>query len=80
MSNSPDLPRQCDHCKSADLYTTKVNSGGGYAPNYLPQLSTKWWATPSLDVVLCAQCGKTQMFAPKESLEKLSTSTKWRKL
>jgi predicted nucleic-acid-binding Zn-ribbon protein len=80
MNDANELPRTCDRCKSSELFTTQASSGGGYAPNYLPQLGTKWFATPNFDVVVCAKCGLTQFFTPAENRAKLSTSSKWRKL
>lgn len=74
------MPRACPNCGSTDRYTTKVSSGGGYAPNYLPQLSTKWWASPNFHVVVCAKCGLTQFFAPEESRAKLPNSSSWTRL
>jgi len=80
MNNTNELPRSCEKCKSSEMFTTSVSSGGGYAPNYLPQLSTKWWISPKFEVVVCANCGLTQFFTPAENRAKLSTSSQWRKL
>lgn len=75
-----DIPELCPNCGKRDRYSTKVNAGGGYSPNFLPQLSTKWWSTPTLNVVTCASCGLTQFFAQKENREKLPRSSKWRRI
>jgi len=80
MPLPPSIPRACPSCGSTDRYLTKVSTGGGYAPNYLPQLSTKWWTTPRFDVVVCAKCGLTQFFAPPENRAKLPTSKGWTRL
>ncbi|MFM7479764.1 MAG: hypothetical protein ACKO4V_01375 [Planctomycetota bacterium] len=80
MTPLPIIPRICPSCGSTDRYITKVSSGGGYAPNYLPQLSTKWWTTPKLDVVCCAKCGLLQFFAPEASRAKLPTSSAWTRI
>jgi hypothetical protein len=48
MTPQPIIPRICPSCGSTDRYITKVSSGGGYAPNYLPQLSTSGGRPQSL--------------------------------
>jgi len=80
MTTQQDIPRTCPNCTTTDLYTTPVSSGGGYAPDYLPQLREKWYAAPNFNIVVCAHCGLTQFFTPSEHRAKLPTSSKWRKL
>jgi predicted nucleic-acid-binding Zn-ribbon protein len=68
--------KECSDCGGRNLYTTKVSAGGGYAPNYLPQLGSPWSA-PKFDVVLCQDCGLTRVYAPEEARRKVSAAKKW---
>ena len=68
--------RECPECGRRNLYRTNVSAGGGYAPNYLPQLG-KWMMAPKFEVVLCQDCGLTRFFAPKEATAQVSSSNKW---
>lgn len=71
----------CVSCGGDELYrTTKpVSAGGGYAPNLLPGLG-RWYSEEKLYVIICAQCGLTQLFARHEALEKLPSSSKWERI
>jgi predicted nucleic-acid-binding Zn-ribbon protein len=80
MVQPPPIPRACPNCGSTERYTTKVSSGGGYAPNYLPQLNTRWWNQSNFHVVVCAKCGLTQYFVSEENRAKLPTSSAWTRL
>ena len=69
----------CPECGQGNLYSSRpVSAGGGYAPNYLPDLGTLF-ASAKLTVVVCRDCGLTRFFASKPALEKLRESGKWRK-
>lgn len=70
---------ECPECESQTLYATEVSAGGGYSPNYLPQLGSLWGAARFV-VVVCADCGLTRFFAPKHAREKLAKAGKWTRL
>jgi predicted nucleic-acid-binding Zn-ribbon protein len=76
MHGIKSLPKECRNCGSRALYLTQVSAGGGYAPNYLPQLGTLF-AAAKFNVIVCKNCGETRLFAPPEALDKLENSTKW---
>ena len=77
MTTSP--PIECRNCGQTSLYRTEVIAGGGYAPNYLPQLGT-FLRAPKFTVVVCENCGETTFFAPPKALDKLKSSSIWRKV
>jgi DNA-directed RNA polymerase subunit RPC12/RpoP len=68
----------CSNCSSKRLYKSRkpVSPGGGDGGTFLPGLGT-FWVPPKVDVVICQDCGLTRLFASQESLEKLTTSSKW---
>ena len=70
----------CVSCGSTELYRTikPVSAGGGYAPNYLPGLGR--WRAEKFYVIVCLECGLTQLFARREALDKLATSAKWERI
>lgn len=80
MSTPDYLPKTCPQCKTPTLYRATANSGGGYAPCYLPGLTTKWWKTATFDIVVCEKCGLTQFFAPPEACAKLPTTKQWTRI
>lgn len=73
MARSP-----CPECGSSDLHKPEkpVSSGGGYAPDLLPGLSSVF-KSGKLDVVLCGNCGLIRLYARREALERLRSSKKW---
>ena len=74
-------PGPCPHCESTEQYQTQkpVSAGGGYAPNYLPDLGT-WRGAEKFTVVLCRRCGLTRLFASEEARQKLGASDKWKRV
>lgn len=70
----------CVNCGGKELYRTRkaVSAGGGYAPNYLPGLGR--WGAEKFDVIVCRHCGLTQLFARREALDKLVSSSKWQRV
>ena len=68
--------KECPECGGRNLYATQVSAGGGYSPNYLPQLGSIW-AAPKFDVVVCRDCGLTRFYTPQEAREKLGNVKKW---
>lgn len=71
---------QCPECGERSLYESEeVSAGGGYAPNYLPELGT-FWSAAKLRVVICGDCGLTRFFASDEALAKLPQADNWKRL
>jgi hypothetical protein len=47
----------CPNCRSEEQYiSTPVSSGGGYAPNYLPDLGS-FFKAGKFRLVMCRACG-----------------------
>jgi predicted nucleic-acid-binding Zn-ribbon protein len=69
---------ECPHCGSADLYTRRVASGGGYGPIFLPGLGGLF-RFASFDVVLCARCGRCEFFADEAARKQVPTAKGWRR-
>ncbi|MCC7012760.1 MAG: hypothetical protein IT454_09385 [Planctomycetes bacterium] len=75
MSTKPVAP--CPNCGGSNLYRSQLlRAGGGYAPNYLPDLGS-FWAVARFKLVVCRDCGLTRWFAQPPALEKLDTSDHW---
>jgi predicted nucleic-acid-binding Zn-ribbon protein len=74
-----NIPKECRNCGQSSLYRSEVSAGGGYAPNYLPQLGS-FWRAAKFTVVVCENCGETMFFAPPEFLHKLHSSSKWQQV
>jgi len=72
----------CPSCGGRDLYRARrpVNSGGGYAPNYLPGLGNFLRCSAKFEVVVCQSCGLTRFFASAAAREKLPASPKWERV
>ena len=71
---------KCPECGQANLYSSReVSAGGGYAPNYLPDLGS-FLSSAKFKLVVCKDCGLTRFFASSAALGKLSESNKWHKL
>ena len=69
----------CPTCGSDDVYESQpISAGGGYAPNYLPDLGGFWMAA-KFRLVLCRACGLTRFFASTEARNKVTDSNKWRR-
>ena len=72
--------RACPECGSRDQYQAvpEVGAGGGHGPNLLPGLG-KWYEPAKLEVVLCADCGLTRLYASPGARRKVRDSAKWRR-
>jgi hypothetical protein len=64
MSDGPgnQLPKTCPHCSGCDLYKRRLPLGGGHGPYLLMGLGG-FMHYAEFDVVVCADCGLTQLFA-----------------
>ena len=71
--------RNCPECGGSSLYRAEASSGGGYAPTYLPGLGP-WYGSARFDIVLCQSCGLTRFFAQRQALEKVGSSSKWKRI
>ena len=71
---TPPLTK-CPHCGSADLYTHNVDAGGG--PNLLSGLGG-FLRYATLDIVLCAMCGRCEFFADERARKNAPTT--WRRV
>lgn len=70
--------RPCPNCHGTTLYEgPDTSAGGGYAPNYLPQLG-RFMRTARFRLVVCRDCGLTRFFAEPEARAKLKESRRWR--
>ncbi len=71
----------CPNCGGANLYMANkdVSSGGGHAPNYLPDLGGLF-KRAKFKVVVCADCGLTQLLAGSSARSKLAESAKWERV
>jgi len=71
----------CSNCGGENLYMAnkEVSAGGGHAPNYLPGLGAMF-AGAKFKVVVCADCGLTQLLAASAARAKLAESNKWERV
>lgn len=69
----------CPECGGRSLFTRRVDSGGGYGPNLLPGLGG-FLSFAKFDVVLCADCGLTRLFASEEARRHLRDAKGWTRL
>ena len=70
----------CPNCDGGNVFVAhkEVSAGGGYAPNYLPDLGS-FFAAGKLNVAVCSDCGLTRFFASRTAREKLRESEKWKR-
>ncbi|MGQ0554021.1 MAG: hypothetical protein ACT4PU_12480 [Planctomycetota bacterium] len=74
------LRTPCPSCRSNEVYTTTVDARGGYGPDLLPGLGTKWYCGPKLMIAACAGCGHVQFALPEAQRDKLAKAKKWQRL
>jgi hypothetical protein len=70
---------RCPHCGSAQLYSRRIAAGRGEGPYLLAGLGG-FLHYAEFDVVICARCGLTQLFAEPDAREKLRSSSDWKKV
>jgi hypothetical protein len=73
------LPSKCLRCGSPQLFTRRVNAGGSHGPSLLPGLGG-FLRYAKFDVVICADCGRCELFADEEAKQKVVSSHNWRRL
>jgi len=72
----------CLNCGGSNLYkSSDVSSGGGYAPNYLPDLGSHFgFVSAQFTMVVCTDCGLTNFFASDKAVAKIPGSKKWQRV
>jgi hypothetical protein len=70
---------KCVHCGGVDLYTRRVDSGGGYGPPLLQGLGG-FLRVAQFDVILCATCGHCGFFADEAARQKVASAKDWRRM
>ena len=66
----PGLPTSCSRCSSSDLHVRRLTSAGGHGPYFLQGLG-ELFHYAHFDVVVCANCGLTQLFAEPSARDQL---------
>jgi hypothetical protein len=69
---------RCPNCGGAHLYSRRVASGTGQGPYLLAGLGG-FFHFAQFDVVVCARCGLTQLFAEPAARQNLPSSADWKK-
>ena len=76
---SPSRPKACAHCGGTDLYTRRLSAGTGEGPYFLQGLG-RFMHYAEFDVIVCAGCGLTCLFAESEACENVKSSENWKRL
>ncbi|HVS71541.1 MAG TPA: hypothetical protein VHQ47_09830 [Phycisphaerae bacterium] len=76
---SVDFRKACPNCGSGELYTRRLDSGGGTGVNLLKGLGNFSY-TPKIEAVICGACGHCSYFAEHSTLEKLGPGSGWEKI
>lgn len=67
--------KPCPECGGKNLFTTVTSSG----PVLLPQLGN-FFIHPEFQVVVCADCGLTRLFAAPKARAKLASKPNWQRV
>jgi hypothetical protein len=78
-AGSPSPSKPCPHCGGTDLYTRRVNSGGGDGTYLLAGLGS-FLHFAQFDVIVCADCGLTRLFAEPAARQNVRSSAHWKRL
>ena len=71
---------KCRQCGRDSLYQREgVSARGGYGPDLLPGLSV-FWSGATFQVVVCSNCGLTQLYADADARSQLAASDEWKKI
>jgi predicted nucleic-acid-binding Zn-ribbon protein len=76
-SETSVLPRLCPHCSGTELYKRRLGSGGGEGIYLLAGLG-RFMHFAQFDVVVCADCGLTRLFAEPEARQNVRSNTDWK--
>jgi hypothetical protein len=72
------LPKCCPYCQSSELFSRRISSAG--PPFYLmPGLGT-YLSFAEMDVVICASCGLTQLFAEPQACVNVKQNAAWKRI
>ena len=69
----------CPNCGSENLYTSPTQANSAYGLSVLPGLA-RLFRPAMLDVVVCADCGLTRLFAREAERMNLQRGLTWRRL
>jgi rRNA maturation protein Nop10 len=70
LDRNQKLPDTCSHCGTKSLHTRRLLSGGSHDPYFLRGLG-EFLRYAFFDVVVCAHCGLTQLFAEPSAYSQL---------
>jgi hypothetical protein len=76
---SPSAAKSCPYCGGTDLYTRRVPSGGAHGPYLLAGLGS-FMHYADFDVLVCAGCGLTRLFAEPAVRQNVRSSADWKRL
>ena len=71
------LPTKCSHCGASELF---VRRGGESSSGRLLRGLGELFAYAEFDVVVCASCGHTLLFAEPTARKKLKEHADWKRL
>ena len=71
--------KPCPECGGAALYRTSTKSAGPYGPVFLPGLRSLF-RFALVDIVVCADCGLTRLYAEPEARAKLPKARAWKRM
>jgi len=77
--NSTTRSNACPNCGSDELYRRRLSSAGVYGPQLLAGLGS-FLHYAEFDVVVCASCGLTQLFAEREARQNVKSHEEWKRL
>ena len=77
--SSTTLSKACPNCGGDELYRRRLSSAGAYGPQLLAGLGS-FLHYAEFDVVVCASCGLTQLFAEPEARQNVKSHEEWKRL
>jgi hypothetical protein len=76
---STSLVTSCPNCFGTELYSRRISSGSGEGIYLLPGLG-RFLHYAEFDVVLCAGCGLTRLFAEPDARQNARSNADWKRL
>ena len=71
--------KPCPDCGGVTLYQTSIKSAGPYGPMLLPGLGSLF-RFARFEIVVCADCGLTRLYAEPDARAKLSKVRAWKRM
>jgi hypothetical protein len=71
--------KTCPNCGGANLYARRASPADIHGTSLLPGLGS-FLHFAEVDVVVCADCGLTQLFAEPSAREKVLQNRDWRRI